>query len=83
MKAAPARRASAAVHFRTEIEKAEADGFARDGMTLRLTLGDVNQLQRDASIPLADISFSDGVMRYLGVRIEKGGVAESVLERGA
>ena len=77
---APAlRRAPAATYFRAEIEKAEAAGLAREDMTLRLTLNDVNQLRRDASLPVEDISFTGGVMRYLGVRIEQGGVAASVL----
>lgn len=76
------RRPPAAVHFRTEIEKAEADGVSREDMTLRLTLNDVTQLRRDHSLPVADISFTGGVMRFLGVKIEQGGVAESVLVRG-
>ena len=50
-------------------------------MVLRLTLSDVAHLKRDASLALEDISFRDGVMRFLGVQIEPGGVAESVLER--
>jgi len=78
----PARRAVAAIHFRNEIEKAEAAGVARKDMTLRLTLSDVNQLRRDANLALTDISFTGGVMRYLGVKVEQGGVAESVLDLG-
>jgi hypothetical protein len=81
MKASPARRAVAAIHFRSEIEKAEAEGVAREDMTLRLTLRDVNQLRRDGSLPVADISYADGAMRYLGVKVAQGGVAESVLTR--
>jgi hypothetical protein len=79
----PPRRASAAEHFRTEIEKAEAAGAPRDELSLHLTLGDVNQLKRDRSLPVADISFADGTMRYLGVRIVQGGVPASVLRREA
>ena len=74
-------RVSAAKRLRHVIETADADGVRREDMILRLTFGDVAQLKRDASLPLADISFRDGVMRFLGVRIEQGGVAESVLER--
>ena len=51
-------------------------------MLLRLTFGDVSQLKRDASLALEDVSFAGGVMRFLGVQIEQGGVVESVLERG-
>jgi hypothetical protein len=75
------RRASAAAHLRQEIEKAEADGVSRASMTLKLTYGDVHQLKRDPDLPLTDISFADGVMRFLGVKVEQGGVAESSLQR--
>jgi hypothetical protein len=75
------RRAVAAVHFRAEIEKAAAEGVAPEDMTLRLTLNDVNQLRRDGSLPICDISYAGGVMRYLGVKVEQGGVPESVLAR--
>jgi hypothetical protein len=49
-------------------------------MVLRLTLTDVSKLKRDTSLAVADISFSSGAMRFLGVRVEEGGVAESVLQ---
>ena len=74
-----AQRPSAAVYFRGQIEKAEAAGFLRDGMSLHLTLNDVNQLKRDRTLPVTDISFAEGVMRYLGVKIVQGGIAVSVL----
>jgi hypothetical protein len=51
-------------------------------MTLKLTLSDVNKLQRDRSLPVVDISFAGGVMRYLGVAIDQGGVSESSLYCG-
>ncbi len=73
------QRASAALHFRAEIEKAEAIGTPREDMSLHLTLGDVSQLKRDRSVPLTDISFAGGTMRYLGVKIVQGGVPVSVL----
>ena len=75
----PSPRQSAAVHFGEEIRKAELHGVNRKDMTLRLTLGDVNQLRRDRSLAVADISFAGGTMRYLGVKIEQGGVAASAL----
>ena len=74
-----ARRPSPANRLRGQIEKAEADGQDRVEMTLRLTHADVSQLKRDPDLPLADISFADGVMRYLGVRVEEGGVSVSEL----
>jgi hypothetical protein len=67
------------VHFRAEIERAEAAGVLREDMSLHLTLNDVNQLKRDRSLPVTDISFADGAMRYLGVKVIEGGVAVSVL----
>jgi hypothetical protein len=82
MKAPPpnnTRYASAATRFRGEIEKAEAAGVTRRRMTLQLTLSDVSQLRRDRSLPVADISFKDGEMRYLGVKVVPGGVTESQL----
>jgi hypothetical protein len=78
----PARRKPAGQHFRNEIEAAEAQGVGRDVMTLRLTLSDVSALKRDRSLAVEDISFADGVMRYLGVKVESGGVPESTLDRG-
>ena len=68
--------------LRAAIEAAKAEGVAAEEMTLRLTLGDALKLKRDPQIPVADISFAKGEMRFLGVRIEEGGVAASVLDRG-
>ena len=84
-KAQPAARApdTPADRFRGQIEAAVADGVSPEEMTLRLTLRDTHLLSRDRTTPLADISYADGVMRYLGVRVEKGGVPDSVLDRGA
>lgn len=73
------KRASAALYLRAEIEKAEAAGVSREDMSLHLTLNDVNQLKRDRSLPVSDISFADGTMRYLGVEVVQGGVSVSVL----
>jgi hypothetical protein len=68
-----------AARFRSEIEKAEAQGVARADMTLHLTLGDVSQLQRDRDLPVSDIRFAEGAMWYLDVRVEQGGVTVSEL----
>lgn len=81
--AASPRRQNPAARFRAEIEAAEAEGTPRDAMTLRLTLNDCTALKRDRELPLADLSFAGGVMRYLGVEVAQGGVAESTLDRGA
>ena len=55
--------------FRGQIEAAIADGVAAEDMTLRLTLRDTDRLARDRTIPVADISYAGGVMRFLGVKI--------------
>lgn len=76
---APPRRRPPAVRFREQIEKAEADGLARERMTLRLTYGDASLLKRDRTLGVSDISFAGGSMRFLGVTVEEGGVPESEL----
>ena len=76
------RRGSAADEARLSIEAAEADGVARDAMTLRMTLRDVSELKRDPKVATADISFGADGMRYLGVAVEAGGVVQSTLDRG-
>lgn len=68
--------------FRSLIEAAIADGVPLEDMTLRLTLRDASLLSRDHTTPVADISYAGGAMRFLGVKIEKGGVPDSVLDRG-
>lgn len=68
--------------FRRQIEAAENGGVTREDMTLRLTLRDTSQIQRDSSIPTEDISFAAGVMSILRVRVVSGGVPESILDLG-
>ena len=79
----PPRRGPPAAHFKRQIEAAEADGALRDDMTLKLSLNDVAHLKRDRTLAVSDITFTGGVMRFLGVKVEQGGVSESTLERGA
>ena len=76
------RRGSSAEEARYMIEQAEADGVARDAMTLRMTLRDASELKRDPKVPMADISYGEGGMRYLGVAVDQGGVTTSTLDRG-
>ena len=68
--------------LRAAIEQAEADGVAKDDMVLRLTLRDESDLKRDRSIPLEEIRYADGVMTFLGVKVETSGVTTSILDRG-
>jgi len=78
-RAIPQRRGSPAGLFREQIEKAEAAGAARKKMRLHLTHADASLLKRDREVALADISFAEGVMRYLGVQVQEGGVTVSEL----
>jgi hypothetical protein len=72
-----------AILFRREIEAAIAGGASAKKMTLRLTLNDGRRLRRDDSVPLEQISYRDGEMHYLGVRVMEGGVTVSVLDQSA
>lgn len=83
MKAVPpaAPRPTVAMRFRTEIQHAASEGVVLDELALHLTLGDVELLKRDRSLPVADISFTGGTMRYLGVKVVKGDVPASELRR--
>lgn len=76
------RRGSSAEEMRLLIETADADGVAREDMTLRMTLRDVSELKRDPKVPMADISYSPEGMRYLSVLVEQGGVTVSTLDPG-
>ena len=76
-----AARPTVAVRFKTEIERAASQGVALDDLTLHLTLRDFDQLKRDRTLPIADISFAGGTMKYLGVKILKGDAPLSVLHQ--
>ena len=66
--------------FRLAIDNAVADGAKLDSMLLRLTLSDASELKRDNTLAIEDISFKGGVMRFLGVKVEPGGVTSSTLD---
>lgn len=70
-----------AVVFREAIEKLEAEGVKKNKMILRLTLRDDSDLKRDRTLAVSDITFKEGEMRFLGVKVEPGGVVTSVLDR--
>ena len=65
--------------FRAAIANAQAQGAESSTMLLRLTLGDEAKLRRDRSIPLEDIRFADGEMRFLGVKIVTGETSALVI----
>jgi hypothetical protein len=77
---APRKRGTVAAHFREAIGKAVGEGAEQEDMTLRLTLSDFSELKRDGTIAVEDISFKDGEMRYLGVKVTGGGVETSRLD---
>lgn len=80
-RSAPLRkRGTVAAHFRDAIGKAVEEGAGQDDMTLRLTLSDFSELKRDHAVAVEDISFKDGEMRYLGVKVTGGGVEASRLD---
>ena len=72
-----------AERFSREILAAVAGGASPDELTLRLTLMDASKIKRDPQIALSDVSFGNGGMRYLGVRVLEGGVRASELVEGA
>jgi len=76
-----APRPTVAVRFKVEIERAASQGVDRDDLTLHLTLRDIDQLKRDRTLPIADISFAGGTMKYLGVKIMKGDAPLGVLHQ--
>jgi hypothetical protein len=65
--------------FRAAIEQARLEGIDPSALLLRLTLSDVSRLKRDREIAAEEISFADGEMRYLGVKVVGGDVETSAL----
>jgi hypothetical protein len=76
----PAPRPATSGDFRKAIDKAVDDGVAKEDMVLHLTLRDEAYLKKDRALPVEDLSFAGGEMRFLGVKVVKGGVANSHLE---
>jgi hypothetical protein len=76
------RGQSVEIRFRDEITRAIVEGVPLEAMTLRLTLRDASLLARDRATPVADIRYQEGVMHFLGVQVEAGGVAASTLDLG-
>ncbi len=68
-------------NLREMIAAAERDGAKPASMLLRLTLGDASELKRDSSVGVHEISFKEGEMRFLGVKVAEGGITVSSLDR--
>ena len=75
----PPKALPPAQRFKAEIEKRTEEGASPADLLLRLTRGDAAKLRRDPSVSLDDLSFADGEMRYLGVKVSEGGTDASVL----
>jgi hypothetical protein len=76
-------RAPSIADLRAAIDRAEADGVDRGDMVLRLTLRDESTIKRSPTVALDEVSFADGQMRFLGVKVVAGAVAVSYLEAQA
>lgn len=63
------------------IAAAEHDGLVASELLLRLTSGDAAALKRNPQVAVHEITFNSGEMRFLGVKVQEGDVAVSVLER--
>ena len=55
--------------LRDAIAKAEADGFNKEDILLRLSVRDEAMLKRSPTVELHEISFSPAGMRFLGVKV--------------
>jgi len=75
----PVKSVPPAERFRDQIEAAVEAGTDLSTLVLKLTLGDASKLKRDRTIPVSDVSFVDGHMHYLGVRVIQGDTAASAL----
>ena len=69
--------------LRDLIAAAEREGAKPADLLLHLTLGDASEIKRDRSVATDEISFRDGEMRFVGVKVLEGGVSVSRLDRQA
>ncbi|HZC15556.1 MAG TPA: hypothetical protein VE309_02235 [Caulobacteraceae bacterium] len=69
--------------LRSAIDKAETQGIARDDMLLHLTLRDESMIKRSRSVGVDEVSFADGQMRFVGVKVVAASGGTSSLEAPA
>lgn len=67
--------------LRSTIEAALADGLKRKDLALHLTLRDESRIKRSPDVALDEVSFGDGGMSFLGIKVITGAVTVSSLER--
>jgi hypothetical protein len=75
----PAVTLTPAEEFRAAIGAALAQGADASAMQLHLTLRDESSLRRDRTVPLEDIRYMDGEMRFLGVKVTSGATSALVI----
>jgi hypothetical protein len=74
-------RAPDIADLRSAIDKAETEGIDRGDMLLHLTFRDEAMLKRSRSVGVDEVSFADGEMRFVGVRVVvAAGATMSTLE---
>lgn len=67
--------------LRAWIANAEREGVARADMQLNLSHRDLAGLKRSPCVSMEEITFFDGVMRFLGVEVVAAATAASTFER--
>jgi hypothetical protein len=71
------------LEIRKWIDAADARGDQRSDLELHLSHRDACGLKRSPAVRTDEISFLDGVMRFLGVQVVAAGASTSTLERRA
>ncbi len=66
--------------LRAAVAKALEDGSNIADLRLRLTRRHEAQLKRSPEVGLDEVSFSNGEMRFLGVKVLAGPINESILD---
>jgi hypothetical protein len=69
--------------LRMAIDRAETSGIARGDMLLHLTFRDEALIKRSRAVGVDEVSFADGQMRFVGVKVVVVSGAASSLEAPA
>jgi hypothetical protein len=69
--------------LRTAIDRAETSGIDRGDMLLHLTFRDEAMIKRSRSVGVDEVSFADGQMRFMGVKVVVASGGASSLEAPA